>query len=130
MSSAQSSNVAIEKVEDDHKAKWYPWHGTEGPLSHHGNNQVIGAEYFHNAMERQRLEYESKHLSLKNELISTRGELLTLREVVSTMRGEMSKLRPLIDERKRNSLLRKREPFPFTPEHTKQANDSPSTSAH
>lgn len=152
MSSTQSSTAATEKVEDDHKAKWYPWHGNEGPSSsHHGNDQTAGvdpsiwtkfrsthekggcvsaeSDYFYHLLREQRLEYESKYLSLKNELISTRGELLTLRETVSTLRGEMNKLRPLIDERKRNSLLRKREPFPFTPEHTKQLTE-PSNSTH
>lgn len=119
MSSTQSTSSAQERLNDDHKAEWYPWGNAHGPL-HVLNNQPLTSEYFHNLLREQELKYESKHLETKNELISLRAEVLKLRETVFSLRSEMSKIRPIIDERKRNSLIRKREPFPFTAEHTKQ----------
>jgi hypothetical protein len=127
MTSAQSSAATPNKPEDEHLAKWYPWHDAHGPL-HHPNGQLPNAETLYNLIREQRLEYESKYLTLKNELISVRSEVLTLREAVLTLRGEV-KTRSVSDERKRNALIRKHTPFPFVAEHTSRALARPTTPA-
>lgn len=98
------------KRADDFKASWF----------HTPSNSVVTGniqEMFNQLRQEiaaQKLDYENKLLVARNEVIVLRHEVLTLRESMLRLNEDYLKLKPFLDERKRNLLLREHLPFPFT----------------
>ena len=105
-----TSNPPTERPGREPEGQWYPWSG-----GHQGATETAVSIL----LREQRLEYETKLLSMRQELMSVRQEMLGLKESMLRLTEDYNKVRPLIDERKRNALLRKHQPFPWVPEHSR-----------
>lgn len=118
MSSSLLSNSSESKGHD-FNAHWYPNNSSSG----------INESIVRSLLQEQKLEYENKLLGLRQELMSVRTDMLGLKETILKLTDDYNKVRPLVDERRRNALLRKHQPFPFVPEHTRSENLTSSPSA-
>ena len=79
-------------------------------------------EFVNKSLANQRLEYENKMLNMRNEVIVLRHEVLSIKEAMLKLSEDYVKLKPILDERKKNQLLRRHIPFTFVPESLKDKN--------
>lgn len=119
MSSSSSDNSSPTGASGGHiESLWYPWHvGSDGTALGLGHQQHLLVEDLVRTLLREyKIEHAGEILSLRNEIINLKNEILTLKETNLKLNEEYGKIRPLVDERKRNLLLRRHIPFGFVPE--------------
>ncbi len=67
--------------------------------------------------QQYKMEVSNSLLNIRNEIMNIRNEVLSLRQTCLTFTENFNKLKPIIDERKKNNLIRQHQPFSFIPEH-------------
>lgn len=111
--SAISTDKTKSSTETD--SQWYPWE-----LKDQRPVQKAEVEDFVNrAIQSQRIQFENKMLDIRNENILLRHEILSLKETIIKLEdnyGKLKQLKPVLDERKKNELIRRHISFPFIPD--------------
>lgn len=87
---------------------------------------TISKELLAISLREQKIEFEEKLVNVRQEVVKLHQEVLALKELLLKVTEDHSKIRPILDDRKRNALLRRHQPFPFTPEHTRMLNSQQS----
>lgn len=85
-------------------AHWYPY------------EQSPAMQQLTLLLKEQLMEMGNKLLSARNEIMILRQEILTLKQSFLELNEKFVNLKPSIDERKKNRLLRGHIPFSFTPD--------------
>jgi hypothetical protein len=117
--SGEASSISTRPLEDPAEAiqssRWFV------PPSDADGNSLF-KKYVDDIVNRllmiQKLDYETKLLGVRNEIIDLRHEVLSMKEAMLKLTDDYTKIKPIIDERKKNQLLRKHVPFAFVPEQT------------
>ena len=109
-----STGTHKDKEAKEAETRWYPWDSSNSrPVSRQEMEDFV-----HKVLAEQKMEYENKLFSSRNEIFLLRHEILGLKERMLTLSEDYIKLKPIIDERKKNRLLRTKIPFTFVPEKT------------
>lgn len=109
MSSCGSLSSATFHAPNDSEAHWF----------HHLPNST---ENLNLSLREQKVEFEEKLVNVRQEIVKLHQEILGLKELLLKVVEDHGKIRPILDDRKRNALLRRHQPFPFVPDHTRNAN--------
>lgn len=113
-SSCSSSTSNVSSASNDAHAYWFPYQ-----IPQISSVNANGGENIALVMRQQKLEFEEKLIGVKQEVVKLHQELLAMKELLLKVVEDHGKIRPIIDDRKRNALLRRHQPFPFIPEHTR-----------
>lgn len=90
---------------------------------------VNQAETFALDLRKQRVDFEEKLINVRQEVVKLHQEVLAMKELLLKVTEDHSRIRPILDDRKRNALLRRHQPFPFTAEHTHALDARPNGSS-
>ena len=111
--SGSSSSKTIHETHES-EAHWFP---------HHPSSCKDALTL---ALREQKVEFEEKLVNVRQETVKLHQEVLALRELLLKVTEDHNKIKPILDDRKRNALLRSHQPFPFIPEHTRSTNSQQS----
>jgi hypothetical protein len=112
ISSQNLSSVQKSPLSPETEAHWFP---------HQMPNHTEMAISL--SLREQKVEFEEKLINVRQEIVKLHQEVLGLKELLMKVVEDQNKIRPILDDRKRNELLRRHRPFPFIAEHSAQTSD-------
>ena len=108
-----TSNESCKSKESElDNSLWYPWNDNEKQSI--TKSQI--KEIIDRVIHEQKVGYETMIIKMRNEIIELRNEVLSLKGSQLKLTEDYLKIKPIIDERKRNQLLRMNIPFGFIPD--------------
>jgi len=112
--SFSGSSSKLTREPNESEAHWFP----------HQHSTCKDAMIL--ALREQKVEFDEKMVNVRQEIVKLHQEILGLKELLLKVVEDHNKIKPILDDRKRNALLRRHQPFPFVPEHTRLTNSQQS----